>query len=156
MKKSVVQIEHFFRKKNGVSCCISIRFWCNCSNFIGTHKWCVLYVYYMKISYISRKNVLLKLNTFFFEKMRYLLYFNPILMELFQHHRNAQMMRFKCVLHEKKSCISWKKSVVQIEHFFRKKQRYLLYFNSILMKLFQHHRNARIMRFTYVFHVNKL
>ena len=72
------------------------------------------------------------------------------------------MMRFSCVLHEntlyymKIRCISVKKSVVQIEHFFRKKRRYLLYFYAILMPIYQHHRNARMMRFTCVLHENTM
>ena len=53
-------------------------------------------------------------------------------------------------------CISVKKSVVQIEHFFRKKRRYLLYFYAILMPIYQHHRNARMMRLTCVLHENTL
>ena len=49
-----------------------------------------------------------------------------------------------------------KKRVVEIEHFFRKKRRYLLHFNAILMPIYQHYRNARMMRSTCVLHENKL
>ena len=49
-----------------------------------------------------------------------------------------------------------KKSVVEIEHLFRKKRRHLLYFNAILMPMLQHHRKARKLRFTCVFHEKKV
>ena len=112
-KQVLFKLNTFF-EKNGVICCISMRFWCQFINIIGTREWCVLHVYYIKIPCISVKKVLFKLNTFS-EKNGF---FCCILMRFWCQFINIIGKREWCVLHVyymKISCISWKKDV-QIEH----------------------------------------
>ena len=62
-KKVLYKLNTFF-EKNGVICCISMRFWCQFINIIGTREWCVLHVYYMKIPCISVKKSVVQIEHF--------------------------------------------------------------------------------------------
>ena len=115
-KKSVFQIKNFFRK-NGVICCILMRFWCRCTIMIRRRKWYALRVWYMKISCTLFKKLIFKWTTFFEKKQLYLLYFNAILMPIYGNNQNAQMMCSMCKIHLNMMYFM-KKGVVQMNNFF--------------------------------------